>query len=99
MIDQFESNDQLINMSVERWRPETHTFHFPIGECTVTLEDVAVQLGVRIDGRPVIGSTSFTRERIEDLCQSLLGIRPEEGDINKSTIRLTWLHAISMKKY
>ena len=92
MMDQFEANDQLISALVERWRPETHTFHFPIGECTVTLEDVAVQLGVRIDGRPVIGSTSFTRERIEDLCQSLLGIRPEEGDINKSTIRLTWLH-------
>ena len=40
---------------VERWRDETHTFHLPIGECTITLEDVALQLGLRVDGKPVTG--------------------------------------------
>ncbi|KAH1228396.1 Serine/threonine-protein phosphatase 7 long form [Glycine max] len=34
---------------------ETHTFHFPHGEATITLQDVALQLGLKIDGLPVTG--------------------------------------------
>ncbi|QHO43628.1 uncharacterized protein DS421_5g164310 [Arachis hypogaea] len=37
------------------YRPETYTFHLPWGECMITLEDVAMQLGLPVDGQPVSG--------------------------------------------
>jgi hypothetical protein len=44
----------MVNMAmVDRWRPEPHSFHLPCGEITVTLEDMAMILGLPIRGRPV----------------------------------------------
>ncbi|KAL8473678.1 hypothetical protein ACS0TY_030503 [Phlomoides rotata] len=43
----------LITALVERWRLETHTFHFPIGEVTITLQDVAIICGLPIEGEHV----------------------------------------------
>ena len=42
---------------IDRWCPETHSFYLPCGEMTVTLEDVAMILGVKIQGFPVTGDT------------------------------------------
>ena len=49
----------LIMNLIERWRPETHTFHLPIEEITVALQDIAIILGLRIHGPPVTGSCDF----------------------------------------
>ncbi|XP_052490827.1 protein MAINTENANCE OF MERISTEMS-like [Gossypium raimondii] len=81
----------LLSALVERWRPETHTFHFPCGECTVTLEDVAVQLGLLVDGNPVTGLSSLTDSAA--VCYQLLGESPKDGDKYFSTIKFTWLRA------
>jgi hypothetical protein len=51
----------------ERWRPETHTFWFPTGECTVTLEDVYMLLGLPIKGKTVNGKTNYANSICMDL--------------------------------
>ena len=45
----------LVSALVDRWRTETHTFHFPFGEMAITLEDVSMLLGLPIAGTPVYG--------------------------------------------
>src|SRR3954469_6013533 len=60
----------------ERWRPETHTFHLPTGECTVTLEDVYMLLGLNTNGKAVFGNV----QQPNALCVELLGVDLIEGE-------------------
>ncbi|XP_074293635.1 uncharacterized protein LOC141620738 [Silene latifolia] len=43
-------NMPLISAFVERWQPDTNSFHMPFGEMSILLHDVAQILGVRVDG-------------------------------------------------
>ena len=43
----------LLSAWVDRWRLETHTFHLPVGEVTVTLQDIAMLFGLPLDGASV----------------------------------------------
>ena len=54
----------LLTAVVERWRRETHTFHFPTGEMTITLEDVLCLWGLPIDGLAVTGDVDDTWDSI-----------------------------------
>lgn len=65
----------LISAFVERWHPETSSFHFAWGEMTVTLHDVVHIMQMRIDGR----SYRSPYERLADLYQiiaPILGMDP-----------------------
>ncbi|CAN1219562.1 Serine/threonine-protein phosphatase 7 long form homolog, partial [Linum perenne] len=44
---------ELVTAFIERWRPETNTFHLIQGEATITLEDVEVLTSLPTDGVPV----------------------------------------------
>ena len=52
-----EIDHGLITALVERWQLETHTFHLPHGEMSITLEDVEVIYRLPIDGEVLVGST------------------------------------------
>ncbi|KAL0357873.1 UNVERIFIED_CONTAM: Serine/threonine-protein phosphatase 7 long form [Sesamum calycinum] len=49
----IEIDTHLITALVERWRPETHTFHFSVGEATVTLQDISIIWAIPIEGNTV----------------------------------------------
>ena len=47
-----------IQAFVERWQPDTNTFHLPFGEVTITLNDVRTILGVPVEGTCCNGAKS-----------------------------------------
>ncbi|CAN6200537.1 unnamed protein product [Urochloa humidicola] len=83
-------NSAALTALVDRWRPETHTFHLPFGEMTVTLQDCQKMLGLKIDGRPVIGPcrSEGWRARV----QAFLGRElPDEHGSRTSGVSIAWL--------
>ncbi|XP_052178435.1 protein MAIN-LIKE 2-like [Diospyros lotus] len=88
LIPAISLDNPLISALVERWRKETNTFHFTVGEMTVTLEDVAYLLGLAIDGEPVIG---VTYTACETVCVKYLGRAPDSGYTSGGMVKLSWL--------
>ena len=56
----------LLTALVDRWRPETHTFHLPCGEMTPTLQDVAMLPCLPISG-DAVGSRVVPSTWLDDL--------------------------------
>lgn len=44
MLEETKLKFSLISAFLKRWRLETHTFHLSCAECTITLEDISLQL-------------------------------------------------------
>ena len=72
----------LITTLVEKWRSETHSFHLPHGEMTITLQDMEVIIGVPIDGLPMVEFTHM--QNWGNLCAELLGHRPPNRQVDAS---------------
>ena len=78
----------LITCLVERWRPERHMFHVSVEDMTITLQDVAIILGLRIDGPAVTGICVLD---VAELCRVLLGVTPPADALRGSAISIWWL--------
>ncbi|XP_073120213.1 serine/threonine-protein phosphatase 7 long form homolog [Henckelia pumila] len=75
---------------VERWHRETHTFHLPVGETTITLQDVAIIWGLNIDGIPITGvDTAYTKNKLQQRYLYWLGFMPEANKIKGGHLSLT----------
>ncbi len=61
----------------ERWHPETSTFHLPIGEMGITLDDVQCLLHISIQGK-FLNHVKISRPDGAQMLSTYLGI--DEGD-------------------
>ena len=76
----------LLTALIERWWSETSTFHLREGEMIVTLQDVVVLLGLRIDGPPVTGTDK--RDWVDE-CDKLLDMVPPPTAVHGGQVKLT----------
>ncbi|KAK1604366.1 hypothetical protein QYE76_028039 [Lolium multiflorum] len=67
-------NAAALTALVDRWRPETHTFHLRAGEMTPTLQDVSMILGLPIQGEPLCMNTACDGWR--EQMANLIGMAP-----------------------
>nr|XP_016443224.1 PREDICTED: serine/threonine-protein phosphatase 7 long form homolog [Nicotiana tabacum] len=90
-LGQMQLDWSLITALVERWRPETYTFHLLTGEATITLEDVQVLYELRVDGRAVALPQyirSMTHAQLFYMMGHFTGYRPQ-GDTGGSRVALS----------
>ena len=87
----------LLSCLVDRWRPETHTFHFRWGEMAPTLQDVSYLLGLPLAGEP-IGPLQAPVNWEDDLANRFGGIFPGAPDFNADSHgpKLEWLLAFQV---
>ena len=63
-------------------------FHVYFREMMITLQDVAIILGLRIHGPTVIGTCVFD---VVELCGELIGVTPPANALRGSAISMRWL--------
>ncbi|XP_028060327.1 protein MAIN-LIKE 1-like [Camellia sinensis] len=90
-------NMLLISNFVERWQPETNTFHMIVGEMTLTLDDIGTIFSLSIIGR-LVSVPDVTNLHGVTLLVSGLGITERVAHDKVSTaggnsVRLEWLRS------
>ncbi|KAE8810369.1 mutator protein [Hordeum vulgare] len=72
-------NTAAVTALIDRWRPETHSFHLRTGEMTVTLQDVSMITALPIEGKPLCMSTDSEGWRHQ--MEALIGMSPQEPEV------------------
>ena len=71
-------NAATLTALIDRWRPETHSFHLWTEEMIVTLQDVSMITALPIEGKPLCMSTNFEGWRQQ--MEALIGMSPLEPE-------------------
>jgi hypothetical protein len=74
----FNYDFSLLAALVDRWRPETHTFHLPVGEMAPTLQDVSFLLGLPLSGQ-AMGPTDVHADWSISLLGRFATVQRREG--------------------
>lgn len=91
-LDYLQLDHHLIIVLVDRWKPETSTFHLTVREMAITFGDVVVLLGLPIEGKPLVDDE---KHDYLQLCTDLLGVTPEQVRGN-DIVEVKWYkHALA----
>nr|XP_012570446.1 protein MAIN-LIKE 1-like [Cicer arietinum] len=85
----------IIFAFVERWHRDTNSFHLPIGEMMITLDNVSSLLHISITGA-FFSVSVFNKDECVDILAELLGVShgvayAEFNVTRTTTVRYSWL--------
>jgi hypothetical protein len=94
-------NHGLLTAFAERWHPETSTFHLPVGEMGITLDDVQCLLHIPIEGK-FLNHERMSRSEGADMVSNYLGVQRDDivaefHNMRALKIRYTYLQQIYME--
>jgi hypothetical protein len=96
-MTRFQFDFSLLIALLDHRVPETHTFHFTMGEMTVTLHDTSLLMGIPFEGEPLRAmdiSTEWRTEffaRFANVPQNDRAPAPYQEFANAHEPTLTWL--------
>ena len=90
----LDMDGPLLTAFIDRWRPETHSFHPPSREMSMLMQDVGYILGLNLDGPAVTGRVEPLnwKDMVEQFTRHWPP-NPEEGKKEKKTsgVSSAWL--------
>ncbi|XP_020963936.1 serine/threonine-protein phosphatase 7 long form homolog [Arachis ipaensis] len=90
-VGEMRGHSALLSASVERWKPETHTFHLSVGELMVTLEDVSYIFGLPINGEAVTGRSDSSHQFLVENCIACFGRESDPEDHVLGKVNIAWV--------
>ncbi|CAN0843499.1 Serine/threonine-protein phosphatase 7 long form homolog [Linum grandiflorum] len=87
----FTPDPHLITALMERWRPETNTFHMYHGEVSITLQDVAHLTGLSVSGDALYVEYENSMNWAA-LVEEVLGRSPVGHMKDGGKVMMRWLH-------
>jgi len=89
----------LLMTLCERWHTETNIFHFPVGDMTVTLDDVACLMHIPIEGRMLSHPKKMSRTNGADLMVRHLGVTQAEAVKNCNSEYSGYISYKALREY